>query len=145
MEIREMRSLLSYTQSEFAARYNIPLRTIQNWEAGVRIPPEYVLTFLERQVKSDTVNRKTYVLPPYDSKKEDLPQRSDFIGAFAWLKAVYECVGGGAVFALDEALMCGGYFGGRSNEYIVWLYGDDSLSRFNGVVILGNKINTTNV
>ena len=41
MNIREMRTQLGDTQSEFAARYNIPFRTIQNWEAEVRKPPEY--------------------------------------------------------------------------------------------------------
>ena len=33
MNIREMRTRLGDTQSEFAARYNIPFRTVQNWEA----------------------------------------------------------------------------------------------------------------
>ncbi len=49
------------------------------------------------------------------------------------------------VFALDEALMCQGNFGGRSDEFIVWVYGDDSVSRFNGVVILGNQVSPHNI
>lgn len=36
--------------------------------------------------------------------------------------------------------MCQGSFGGRNDEYIVWVYGDDVISRFNGVVVLGNHI-----
>ena len=44
------------------------------------------------------------------------------------------------MFALDEALMCQGSFGGRSDEFLVWVYGNDSLTRFNGVVVLGNHI-----
>ena len=36
--------------------------------------------------------------------------------------------------------MCQGNFGGRSDEYIIWGYGSDSVSRFNGVVLLGNWI-----
>ena len=28
------------------------------------------------------------------------------------------------------------------NEYLVWVYGDDELSRFNGVVVLGNQISS---
>ncbi len=35
--------------------------------------------------------------------------------------------------------------GGRSDEFIVWVYGDDRLTRFNGVVVLGNHISTHNV
>ena len=140
MDIREMRSKLGITQGEFAARYNIPFRTIQNWETGSRKPPEYIIDLLERQVKEDLINRKTIVLPKYDTNKKDLPKRSDFVGSISWLKAVRDCIGENVVFALDEALICQGSFGGRSDEYIVWVYGDDSLTRYNGIVVLGNHI-----
>lgn len=140
MTIRDMRTQLGVTQSEFAARYLIPFRTVQNWETGLRKPPEYIMNLLEDRVKQDLVNRKTAVLPKHDSHKLELPKRSDYIGSFSWLRAVREKLGENVVFALDEALMCQGIFGGRSDEYIVWIYGDDSLTRFNGVVVLGNYI-----
>ena len=41
--------------------------------------------------------------------------------------------------------MCQGNFGGRSDEYIVWVYGDDAASAFNGVVVIGNYISPFNV
>ena len=145
MNIREMRTLLGDTQSEFAARYNIPFRTVQNWESGVRTPPEYMISLLEDRIRSDLTNRKTKVLPKYDPQKRNLPKRSDFVGATAWLRAVRDCIGETAVFALDAALMCQGNFGGRSDEYLVWVYGDDALSRFNGVVVLGNRISAHSV
>lgn len=145
MDIREMRNRLGETQSEFAERYHIPFRTIQNWEAGVRVPPVYIINLLEDRVRADLVNRRTASLPKYDPKKIDLPKRSDFVGATAWLRAVNEQIGQPIVFALDEALMCQGNFGGRSDEYIVWVYGDDSLSRFNGVVVLGNHVSPYHV
>ena len=145
MNIREMRTLLGDTQSEFAARYDIPFRTVQNWEAGVRTPPEYMISLLEDRIRSDLTNRKTKVLPKYDPQKRNLPKRSDFVGATAWLRAVRDCIGETAVFALDAALMCQGNFGGRSDEYLVWVYGDDALSRFNGVVVLGNRISAHSV
>lgn len=142
MDIREMRTRLGDTQGEFAARYNIPFRTVQNWETGVRRPPEYILSLLESRIREDLVNRKTTALPKYDPRKNDLPKRSDYIGSLSWLKAVRERIGENIVFALDEALMCQGNFGGRSDEYIVWVYGDDNVSNFNGVVLLGNKISS---
>ena len=145
MNIREMRTMLGDTQSEFAARYNIPFRTVQNWEAGVRTPPEYMVSLLEDRIRADLANRKTKVLPKYDPQKRNLPKRSDFVGATAWLRAVRECIGETAVFALDAALMCQGSFGGRSDEYLVWVYGDDTLSRFNGVVVLGNRISAHSI
>lgn len=145
MNIREMRTQLGDTQSEFAARYHIPFRTVQNWETGLRKPPEYIMNLLESRIREDLVNRKTAILPKYDSRKSNLPKRSDYIGSLSWLKAVRERIGENVVFALDEALMCQGNFGGRSDEYIVWVYGADSVTRFNGVVILGNKISPYSV
>ena len=140
MDIREMRAELGDTQSEFADRYHIPFRTIQNWETGVRKPPEYIINLLERQVKEDLVNRRTSVLPKYDPKRIDLPRRENYIGSLSWLKAVRDRIGEEVVFALDQALMCQGIFGGRSDEFIVWVYGDESLDRFNGVAVLGRKV-----
>lgn len=135
-----MRAQLGDTQSEFAARYNIPFRTVQNWETGLRRPPEYIINLLENRIREDLINRKTATLPKYDPHKRNLPKRSNYIGSLSWLKAVRDQLGGNCVFALDEALMCQGSFGGRNDEYIVWVYGTDEVSRFNGVVVLGNNI-----
>lgn len=145
MDIREMRTKLGDTQSEFASRYKIPFRTVQNCETGVRKPPEYVTEFLAQRINRDLVNRKTIALPKYDPQKKDLPKRRDYVGAISWLKAVRDCIGKPIVFALDEALMCQGNFGGRSDEYVVWVYGADSVTQFNGVVVLGNHITSHNV
>lgn len=145
MNIHEMRARLGDTQSAFATRYNIPFRTVQNWENGVRKPPAYILDLLERRVQTDLANHRTISLPRYSPQKSDLPKRRDYVGAIAWLQAVRACMGEDIVFALDEALMCQGAFGGHIDEFIVWVYGDDSLSRFNGVVVLGNQISRLNV
>ena len=142
MTIREMRNRLGDTQSEFSARYGIPFRTIQNWETGKRIPPDYVINLLQMRVDVDIKNRKTVVLPERDNKKKDLPDRRDYVGAISWLKAVSNTIGEPFVYALDEALMCQGYFGGRDEEYLIWVYGEDTLSRFNGVVVLGNNVSS---
>ena len=139
MTIREMRTRLGETQSEFATRYHIPFRTIQNWETGLRKPPEYIVSLLETRIRADLINRRTTVLPKYSPQKSNLPKRSDYIGALGWLNAVRECIGEPVVFALDEALMCQGLFGGRNDEFVVWIYGEDSVTRFNGVVLLGNR------
>ena len=145
MDLPTMRTQLGDTQSEFSRRYSIPFRTIQNWETGLRKPPDYMLSLLESRIKEDLMNHKTVVLPKYDPHKPDLPKRKDFIGAVSWLKAVQDCLGEKVVFALDEALMCQGLFAGRSHEYIVWLYGSDRVTCFNGVVVLGDQIPTYNV
>ena len=81
MNIREMRNKLGDTQSEFAARYHIPFRTVQNWETGQRKPPEYIMKLLESRIREDLVNRKTVALPKFDSRKSNLPKRSDAIAS----------------------------------------------------------------
>lgn len=50
MNVYEMRASLGTTQREFAARYHIPFRTVQNWEAGVRQPSEYMVSLLEARI-----------------------------------------------------------------------------------------------
>ena len=54
MELKEMRKLLGLSQSAFGKRYNIPVRTIQDWESGRRKAPIYVLELLERVVVEDS-------------------------------------------------------------------------------------------
>ena len=145
LNIRDMRKQLGDTQSEFAERYNIPFRTVQNWETGMRKPPEYILELLKARIKEDLINKRASALPKYDSNKQDLPKRRDYVGATSWLKAVSESLGDEIVFALDEALMCSGSFGGRSDEFIIWIYGDDRLTRYNGVTVIGNYVSPINV
>lgn len=140
MNVLEMRKSLGDTQSEFAQRYNIPYRTIQNWESGLRKPPEYILELLQHKVQEDLVNKKTISLPKYDSQKIDLPKRTEYRNYLEWLRSVNEFIDEPVVYALNQALMCQGMFNGYSDEYLVWVYGDDELNRYNGVVVLGNNI-----
>ena len=51
MTVKEMRMKLGMTQDIFSQRYNIPKRTIENWESGKRTPPAYVLEMLENAVR----------------------------------------------------------------------------------------------
>ena len=42
MTIKEARQVVGITQRKLSEILEIPLRTIENWEAGVRTPPPYV-------------------------------------------------------------------------------------------------------
>lgn len=53
MTIKELRSITGLSQQAFSDKYNIPKRSIENWESGKRTPPEYVISLLERVVKED--------------------------------------------------------------------------------------------
>ena len=41
------------TQQEFSKAYGVPLRTLQSWEMGDRVPPAYVLDLLEFRIKHE--------------------------------------------------------------------------------------------
>lgn len=41
--IREVRRQAKLTQKQLAEHYDIPLRTLQDWETGKRKPPEYII------------------------------------------------------------------------------------------------------
>lgn len=52
-QIRRLRAYLEMTQEQFAKKYDIPVRTLQQWESGRRNPPDYVVNLLDRAVKED--------------------------------------------------------------------------------------------
>ena len=57
-EIRELRRITGLSQKEFGSRYNIPLKTIQNWESdkdkeASRKCPPYVTYLLAKAVIND--------------------------------------------------------------------------------------------
>ena len=53
MTIKEIRETTGLSQSKFAAKYDIPVRTLQGWELGKSVP-DYFLKLLERVVREDT-------------------------------------------------------------------------------------------
>lgn len=61
MTIKEMRTLLKLSQSQFAEKYGIPKASITNWEQGRRECPGYVLKLLERAVLDDYAKADPHV------------------------------------------------------------------------------------
>lgn len=50
MDFRSIRRETGLSQKKFSEKYNIPRRTIEDWEGNRRTPPEYVLSLLERSI-----------------------------------------------------------------------------------------------
>ena len=46
MTIKELRQMSGLSQAEFAKKYEIPKRSIENWEEGKRVPPPYLIKLL---------------------------------------------------------------------------------------------------
>ena len=58
MEVKTLRQITGLTQKEFSTRYQIPLKTLQNWESDADCPsarncPRYVIFLLEKAVTAD--------------------------------------------------------------------------------------------
>ncbi len=50
MTIKEARVFAGLTQPEVEEELGIPIRSLQNWEAGIRQPPEYVEKYLIQEL-----------------------------------------------------------------------------------------------
>ncbi len=50
-KIRRLREQTGMTRKDFSIHIGIPLRTIEDWEAGRRRPPEYIPRLIEYQLK----------------------------------------------------------------------------------------------
>lgn len=76
MTIKEMREQLGnrkpLSKAAFARIYKIPLRTLEDWEAGKRTPPEYVLYLLERAVKYDKEHKESLLMITIDRQIEEM-------------------------------------------------------------------------
>ena len=50
-KITELREEAGKNRKEFSAHTGIPVRTLEDWEAGRRTPPEYIPRLIEYQLK----------------------------------------------------------------------------------------------
>lgn len=55
--IKELRTQAGMNRREFSEYTKIPARTLEDWEAGKRTPPEYVPRLLSYQLKYDALMR----------------------------------------------------------------------------------------
>lgn len=49
--IRELRDSIGMSRKEFSEHTGIPVRTLEDWEAGRRTPPEYIPRLIAYQLK----------------------------------------------------------------------------------------------
>ena len=50
-KIRKLREKTGMTRKDFSIHIGIPLRTIEDWEAGRRTPPVYIPRLISYQLK----------------------------------------------------------------------------------------------
>lgn len=79
---RQIREMTGLSRVEFSRRYNIPLRTLENWDAGKSEPPAYVLDLLEKVIEPQEV-RDYLIMWQTDSQ-----WNTEMIQSFSAQKAV---------------------------------------------------------
>ncbi len=57
--IKELRESVCMNRKEFSDHTGIPVRTLEDWEAGRRIPPEYIPRLIEYQLKYEKLLKDT--------------------------------------------------------------------------------------
>lgn len=55
MDFKILRKNSGMTQQAFADYFEIPKRTIEDWDRSVRTPPPYLLKLLEFKLKADGI------------------------------------------------------------------------------------------
>lgn len=55
MSIKELRQQAGMSQQSFGDYFNIPVRTIQNWEAGVNQCAGYLIALMEYKLKKEGI------------------------------------------------------------------------------------------
>lgn len=74
IQIRDLRNETGLNRREFAEHFGIPLRTVEDWEAGRRKPPEYVPRLLAYQIKMMIIKKESA-----DAKKSRVDKSVDII------------------------------------------------------------------
>lgn len=59
--IRELRESVRMSRKEFSEHTGIPIRTLEDWEAGRRTPPEYIPRLIAYQLKYEELLRKVSI------------------------------------------------------------------------------------
>ena len=55
MDFNELLTRSGMSQTDFAKYFGIPLRTVQNWKAGVRKCPEYLIDLMAYKLNNEKI------------------------------------------------------------------------------------------
>ena len=61
-QIKAIRAKTGLSQVKFAAQFGIPTRTLEHWESGTRVPPDYVLKLLDDACEKRRITMTTHTI-----------------------------------------------------------------------------------
>ena len=57
-KIKELREITGMNRRQFCEAFEIPYRTVTEWERGTRNAPKYVLKFMEYYIQNEKVKKE---------------------------------------------------------------------------------------
>ena len=57
-EIKRLRESINMSRKEFSEHTGIPIRTLEDWEAARRTPPEYIPRLISYQLKFEALTKE---------------------------------------------------------------------------------------
>lgn len=66
--IKELRESTGENRKEFSIHTGIPVRTLEDWEAGRRTPPEYIPRLIAYQLKYEKLEKEKSMVIRGESK-----------------------------------------------------------------------------
>ena len=61
-QIKAIRAKTGLSQVKFAAQFGVPKRTLEHWESGTRVPPDYVLKLLDDACEKRRITMTTHTI-----------------------------------------------------------------------------------
>lgn len=58
MVFRDLRKLSGMTQKAYSAYFGIPVRTVEDWDTGKRVPPPYLLELMAYKLEKEGMMQK---------------------------------------------------------------------------------------
>ena len=77
--IKELRESTGMSRKEFSEHTGIPVRTLEDWEAGRRTPPDYIPRLLAYQIKFESIyagNEERNVSLIQDADGNNIPRKA---------------------------------------------------------------------
>ena len=75
LTIKDIREQTPFSLPEFARWLDIPLRTMESWEAGTRQPPKYVLDLIQHKVLTSKIPEKVNIKYMIKTNKEKVSKQ----------------------------------------------------------------------
>lgn len=99
--IKEICERYELTQTALARRFEIPLRTVQDWYAGRRTPPDYVVKMMEERLQPreiylifrDSIDDACYIEGYIEGTEEEADRYCDALNEgcrYGWEEFIWE-------------------------------------------------------